>query len=113
MKRALFLVIVVASLFVVYNLTSSIYFLWQKQSLLEQAKKELAQEKKENEGLKRKLAQAQSPQFIEEQARNKLLLGRPNEQEIFLPRDLLNQATQSAKSKKEANWKLWLRLFLP
>lgn len=114
MKRALFFIILIVSLFVINNLVRSIFNLWQKQQLVEQARKELSKEKEENQRLKNELSNVESQGFIEEQARNKLLLLKPEEQRILIS-DNLTSATESGKKstseRKEANWKRWRELF--
>lgn len=114
MKRVLFFITLIVSLFVINNLARSIFSLWQKQQLVEQARKELLKEKEENQRLKNELSNVESQGFIEEQARNKLLLLKPDEQRILIS-DNLTMATQSGKKSeeksKEANWKKWWELF--
>lgn len=114
MKRVLFFIILIVSLFVINNLVRSIFNLWQKQQLVEQARKELSKEKEENQRLKNELFNVGSQGFIEEQARNKLLLLKPDEQRILIS-DNLTAVTESGKKNKEenkeANWKKWLKLF--
>lgn len=114
MKKVLFIIALIVSLFFINNLTRSIFNLWQKQSLLEREKKELLKTKEENKRLKEQLSYVQSLEFIEEQARNKLLLLKPEEQRILISNNL-TAATQSGKKrteeKKEANWKKWWELF--
>lgn len=114
MKKALFIIILIVSLFFINNFVRSIFNLWQKQSLVEREKLELVKAKEENQRLKEQLYYVQSPEFIEEQARNKLLLLKPEEQRILIS-DNLTMATQSGKKSKEkskeANWKKWWELF--
>lgn len=114
MKKALFIITLIVSLFFINNLVRSIFNLWQKQSLLEREKKELAKAKEENKRLKEQFYYVQSPEFIEEQARNKLLLLKPEEQRILIS-DNLTLATESGKKRieknKEANWRRWWELF--
>ncbi|MBI1982331.1 MAG: septum formation initiator family protein [Candidatus Levybacteria bacterium] len=121
MKRVFFIIVLVASLFFINNLTRSIFGLWQKQNLVEKERIELLKAKEENQRLKEQLYRVQSPEFIEEQARNKLLLLKPEEQRILISENLV-AATQSGKKRvgesKEvnpdsigANWKRWWDLF--
>lgn len=113
MKRALFLITIIASFFVINNLVRSIYTLWGKQDLMVKAKKDLEDRKKENEELKKRLAVVQSEQFIEEEARNKLFMVKPGESRVIIPDELL-KASESAKNKKEdqkPNWQKWWELF--
>lgn len=103
---------IVVSVFIIKNFVSSIYNLWQKQDLVASAKKGLEDEKKKNQVLKGQISSAKSPQFIEEQARNKLFLVKPGENQIILPEDVSkNKSDQSDRQKDVPNWEKWLRLF--
>lgn len=113
MKRILFFTIVIVCVVVIKNLLASIYDMWQKQDLVLQAKKELDLEHENNQKLKTQLSIARSPQFIEEQARNKLFMLKVGEQEIIISKSLL-EASGSARrqpQEQEANWKQWWNLF--
>ncbi len=91
----------------------SIYTLWQKKHLVEDVRLEVEKNQHENEALKRKLSQIEEPQFIEEEARNKLFLSKPGEGVIVLSQKDL-EATLSAKPKPRdtrPNWRKWWELF--
>lgn len=111
MKKLIFLIILIISLIIIKNLVFSIYGLWQKQDVVIQTQKELEAEKKKNKELKNKLSEANSPQFIEEQARNKLFLVKQGEQEIVLPKTEKKGIFQE-KTNDLPNWKKWLNLFV-
>lgn len=102
-----------ASLLIINNLVRSIYTLWQKRDLVENARQEVEEKKRENEVLKKKIKTVERPQFIEEEARNKLFLSKPGEGVIVLSQKDL-EATLSAEPKprdSRPNWKKWLDLF--
>lgn len=112
MKKIIFIIITIASLLIIKNFVVSIYDLWQKNNLVVEAQKELENEKKKNQNLKKDLAKAQSSKFIEQEARNKLLLVKEGEQKVIIPKELI--ASQAAKNEvvnNEPNWKKWLQLF--
>ncbi len=112
MRRAIFLTIIVVSLFIIKNLVTSIYNLWQKQDLITQAQKEFEEAKKKNQELKTKLEIANSERFIEEQARNRLFLVKPNEQQIVIPPHLLKPSvTPKPTESPKPNWQQWWDLF--
>ena len=112
MKKVLFFTVLISSVFIINNLVHSIYDLWQKRDLVTLAQKELAYQKQENQRLKSQLSYVKSKEFVEEEARNKLFLLKPGEQEILISYDLIKESTPSAKEKKdEPNWKKWLKLF--
>lgn len=90
----------------------SIYTLWQKEHLILKANAELGKEKRDWESLKQKLISVQKPQFVEEEARNKLLLSKPGEGVIVIPTQF--DASPSAMPKPKdtrPNWKKWWETF--
>lgn len=112
MKRISFLLVIIVLFFIIIRLVSSIYTLWHKQDLLTNAQKQLLEEKKENITLKHQLSVVNSPQFLEQEARNKLLLVKKGESEVIIDPHLLS-ASESA-AKKEAQkpfWQQWIDLF--
>jgi cell division protein FtsB len=94
------------------GLLHSIYDIWHKQDLLTSAQKQLDHEKLENQKLKAELSYAQTPQFLEEQAHNKLFLVKPGEQEVLISPDLKNKnQTQKSNQQNTPTWQQWLKLF--
>lgn len=113
MRKPLFLLILIGSIFIINNLIHSIYNLWQKRDLLTSAQKQLEEEKKENWDLKNKLSQVQSLEFVEKEARNRLFMVKPGENQVIISKDML-KASESGKIKhpeNKANWEKWLELF--
>ncbi|OGH14558.1 MAG: hypothetical protein A3H50_01370 [Candidatus Levybacteria bacterium RIFCSPLOWO2_02_FULL_37_10] len=111
MKKILFITAVVASIFIINSLVRSIYDLWGKQDLITKAQKELDSEKRENKELKSKLSQAQSSKFVEEEARNKLLLVKPGEEQVIISQDLLSSSSAKKKPDSRPNFRKWWDLF--
>jgi len=111
MKKAAFILIVLILLFIINGLAHSIYDLWHKQDLLTSAQKELSQEKLQNQKLKAGLSYVQTPQFIEEQAHNKLFLVKPGEQEVLISQTLKNTNQPQKQIQNTPNWQKWLKLF--
>ena len=97
-KKVAFFIIIIFSVIIINNLARSIYSLWQKNHLVTDARTEVEKEKRENDELKRKLAQVQTPEFVEEEARNKLFMAKPGEGVIVLS-EKDREATLSAKPK--------------
>jgi len=108
-KKAIFLIAVIVFLLVINNLVRSIYDIWNKQDLLNQAQKELIREESKNQKLKAELSYVQTSKFVEEEARNKLFLVKPGEQQVLIP----NKASESSKiqTKQSPNWQQWFNLF--
>jgi len=108
MRKALFIGVVFVFILIINSLTHSIYDLWHKQDLVTSAQEKLNQEKLKNQKLKSDLSYAQSPEFIENEARNKLFLVKPGEQGVIVP-----QITEKKEkpTDSEPNLQKWINLF--
>lgn len=111
MKKILFIASVVILLLIINNLSRSIYDLWQKQDLLTKAQKELVKEQQLNQKLKAELSYAKTRQFVEEEARNKLFLAKPGEQQVLISENQLNLGKKEKTESKVPNWRKWWNLF--
>jgi len=112
MKKAIYIGMVIVLLLMINGLLHSIYDIWHKQDLLTSAQKQLDREKLLNQKLKGELSFAQTPQFLEEQAHNKLFLVKPGEQEVLISPNLLKSQNQPQKQTQNIpNWQQWLNLF--
>lgn len=112
MKRVVFLIVLIVSVFSIRNLSINIVELWRKHDLLALAKRELEQEKQKQERLKKELARVESEAFVEEQARNKLFLVKEGESELVVTK--APSATSSAQSPprpQKPTWIQWWELF--
>ena len=112
-KKITFFTIIVILLLIINDLIHSIYSIWQKQDLVIQAQKNLSAEKNENRELKKEIAQVNQPQFIETQARDKLLLAKPGESVVIMPREELGASTEAIPKQVDMrpNWKKWWDIF--
>lgn len=108
MKKIIYIISVIVLLFIINGLAHSIYDLWTKRDVVSEAQRTLEQEKAENQKLKKELSRVRTKEFIEEEARNKLFLTKPNEKVVIFP-----TATKSAEIKEtpKPNWQKWLGLF--
>ena len=112
MKKIIFILTIVVGIIIINNLGHSIYDLWQKRDLVGNAERELAHRKQENQKLKSDLSYAESKEFVEKEARNKLLWVKPGEEEVLIGKNLIeaNNSEKKAQSN-DPNWKKWLELF--
>jgi cell division protein FtsB len=111
-KKIIYIVTVIILLVIINNLIRSIYDLWHKQDLLTAAKEKLELEKERNNKLKAELSYVQSEKFIEEQARNKLFMSKPGEQDILIQKNLIQKEKDKPKIDTRPNWQRWLNLFV-
>ena len=72
----------------------------------------LEKEKDVKEDLERRLARAQSPDYIEKQAREKLNLGREGEVVVILPKISLPPEITPTPIDNSGNWMKWAKVFL-
>lgn len=109
LKKGVFLTTVIVLLLIINSLVHSIYDVWSKQDLLKQAQKELTKEEEKNQKLKAELSYVQTQKFIEQEARNKLFLVKPGEQQVLIP---IKSMENSKKQEKQiSNWRMWWQLF--
>lgn len=111
MKKAAFLIIIVALLLIINGLVGSIFDLLSKQDLVVDAQRRLEQEKARNNKLKAEYELAQRKEFIEEQARNKLFWTKDDEQNVIIPENLIPEDITPKVAKQDPYWKQWIDLF--
>ncbi len=113
MKRILFFIVVIASFVIINNLIHSIYNLSQKKDLITKTKDQLTREQQENARLKKLVSQAEQPQFVEEEARNKLQMVKPGEQIVIVPTSAPEETGVNRRNRNgDPKWKQWIDLFL-
>ncbi len=113
MKKVVYLLILIISLFIINNLIRSIFSLWQKHDLIGEAQKELQQEKNENQKLQDQLDRVKRTEFVEEEARNKLFMVKPGEKVVIMG-NTPSDSEQKKSSPKEIVipiWQQWWNLF--
>ncbi len=114
--RVIRLIVIGISAVLVVNLSRSIWDLWKRRDILGERQAVLGRLDEENKRLQRELEKAQSPAFIEQEARNRLGLGREGEGVILIrpirpitQSDQLN--TEEKHEEKLPKWKRWWKLF--
>lgn len=115
MKNFLLVITLIIAFFIINNMGHSIYTLWQKHDLVTKTENELDKEKSQHAKLERQLRTVQDPQFVEEEARNKLFLVKPNEQVIVLPSETVSTTPSPTPTPDiiQPNWQQWKELFFP
>ena len=110
MKKNLLLIILI-----IFALRSGygIWKLWRTRSLVQDAQIRLEKTRLENQRLTQKLAEIQSEEFVEREAREKLGLGKAGEVVLILPDQNNNPQTEIKNYKlKIKNWRLWWDLYI-
>lgn len=110
MKKVFYVISIIVLLLIINGLSRSIYELWSKKDIVTEAQKTLEKEKLKNQKLQNDLEIAQTPEFIESEARNKLFLSKPEEKEVVIS-PVVEKEKEKPKVEKP-NWRKWLDLFL-
>lgn len=101
--------LIVIGIFLFLNLIRSIVSISQKGHIIEDTQSRLLAEEERNSKLTRELAKVESPEYIEQQVRDKLNLGRPGEYMVILPP--MTPAPTPEAEVKEPVWERWKELF--
>lgn len=84
----------------------------QRAEVIKLIQDKLQQVKEQKENLKRKLAEVESQEYIEREARNKLNKGKEGEIVLILPSISPFIEPTPTPIDTSANWQKWVRLFL-
>ena len=91
------------------RLSANVWRLWKAGDRIKDAESGVRSQELENQELKKRLAEVQSPEFIEKEAREKLGLGKPGEEIVVLPEV---PAMPSMPVVGEPNWRRWWKLYM-
>ena len=108
------MLILIVGLVVIVSLSRRVYSLWRRTDVVRERRDELRKVQEENVRLKEKLLEVRSPQYVEEQARNKLGLIREGETVVLIeaPQPSSPAATSLPdESNRELKWRVWWKLF--
>jgi len=112
-KKVILILIILVILVVAYNLITQIIETTKSGERLSQAADAVYKLEIRNRQLKKRLAQIQSPEFIEEEIRNKLGFAKIGETVVVIPEEKLKSVLGASSSAliKLPNWLGWLKVF--
>ncbi len=111
-NRLIKIVVVIIGIGLIISLSRNIYRLLKAGDQVKLAQQRLEKLEKEHQELLEKKEYYQSEEFIEQEARNRLNLGKPGEMLVILPPNVGETGEISSPSAPELpNWKRWLKLF--
>ena len=112
-KKIALSLIVLLVLVVAYNLIVQIIEATKSGDRLSAAADAVYKLEAKNKALKNKLSQVGSPQFIEEEIRNKLGFSKKGETVVVIPEEKLKSVLGASQSAviRFPNWLGWLRVF--
>jgi cell division protein FtsB len=113
MKKFFFFFTVIVCLIIINNLVHSIVDTWQKQKYVVEAQNSLKLEQQHHAQLDQQLKKISQKQYVEEQARDKLLLVKPGEEIVLMPSNIPSSAptSQSLADTNKPHWQEWWEYF--
>lgn len=110
MKKLLLVIPVLVLLLIIKNNISGIVRTLEDENTAENLKEKLVSEQKKNKFLKEHLFYVKTNQFVEKEAREKLLMSRPGEYVVIAPTaSPLDQ--EKIEIDTRPNWQKWWSLF--
>lgn len=104
-------VIIVLGVVVAVRQGSSVWRLWKSGEQIKQAQAQVRQEEDKNQSLKARLAEIDTPEFIEKEAREKLGYSKAGETILILPK-LEEPSSAKASEGQAPNWRRWWDLYI-
>ena len=101
----------VGLLVTIFGLSQSVVRLMGRKGMLKTKQEELVRLQKEQENLQNKLDLAQTPEFIEKEARERLNLAKVGETIILVESGDTQAQIQEKETIIVPNWKKWWHLF--
>lgn len=100
-------------LYLIVSLGKDLYGIHLRQKEAGATKQKLEKLQTAQEDLKKRLEYVQTPDFVEEEARNKLGMSKPGESIAILPEniDKVMGIKEEEKSPEIPNWKKWGQIF--
>ncbi len=117
-RRVLFWPVLVAGLYLIVILGRDLWQVLTADRRVDSAQSKVAELAKEREELQQELVWVETDEFVEREAREKLMLSRPGEKTVLLPKQEglgeVEKSRQVEESRKETlpPWRQWWSLFV-
>lgn len=116
MRRRLFLLaIILGGLYLIVVLSRDLWQILGSRQRLTEAESRVEKLEKEQVKLKEELHVTESDGFLEREAREKLMVGKPGEVMVLLPPEwgegVTRREGEESDAEPQANWQKWLRVF--
>lgn len=111
-NRLIKIIIVIVGIGLIISFSRNIYRLLKAGDQVRLTQERLEKLEKESQELSKKKEYFQSQEFIEEEARNKLNMSKPEETVVILPPNVgETKETNLTSPPKLPNWQRWFKLF--
>ena len=115
-RQGLSVVIILLGIYLIISLSQDLWKLLEARERIARERQEVAKLEQEQQGLASRLEEVMSEEFVEREAREKLLMSKPGETVVLLPEEgkeekrVLGQKVVDEEGDL-ANWEKWMRLF--
>jgi len=112
-KRLLRIIIIFLGVILIGKFTKDLRRLLSATQQIKKAEERVAKLEEQRKQLSEKYQYYQTPEFIEEEARNKLNMAKPGETIVILPNNLNELLNHRQKFQENSlpNWRKWWKLF--
>lgn len=111
-NRLIKIIIIIVGIGLIISLSRNIFRLLKAGDQVRLVQQRLEELEREHQELLEKKEYYQSEEFIEQEARNRLNLGKPGETVVILPPNVGETGEITSSSTPELpNWQKWLKLF--
>ncbi|MEK7127342.1 MAG: septum formation initiator family protein [Patescibacteria group bacterium] len=106
-NRFLRYLVIIIGLILIVNTVRAIVQAWQAGDRVDRRGQKINLLEKENEKIKQKIAEVESPEYLEQIARDKLNLSKPGEEIVILPKDIFATPSANLNVDTRSNWQKW------
>ncbi|MDO8515432.1 MAG: septum formation initiator family protein [bacterium] len=99
--------LIIIGLILIINTVKAIGDAWQAGVRVDKRGEKIVFLEKENQKIKQKISEVESPEYLEQIARNKLNLTKPGEEIIILPKDIFATNSANLKIDSRSNLEKW------
>lgn len=115
-RQAVKVLLIFVGIFLIISMSRDLQELLEARGRIEKDRQGVAELEREQQELAKELEYVLSDEFVEKEARDKLMMGKPGEIVVILPEGKWEESTGSSESEageeELPNWRKWVRLFL-
>ena len=111
-NKAINWILLILSFVLIVNITRTFRDLSRQENIIKEAEDRLQEVEAEKEKLQKNLAKVESQEYIEQEARNKLNLGKEGEVVLILPSISLAVTPTLIPVDNSPSWQKWVNIFM-
>lgn len=111
-NKAINWILLILSFVLIVNITRTFRDLSRQENIIKEAEDRLQEVEAEKDKLQKNLAKVESQEYIEQEARNKLNLGKEGEVVLILPPISLAVTPTPIPADNSPSWQKWVNIFM-